>query len=223
MPCKLKNHQYKDPVAKPPTEKKHARIADAHESTRKRLEETLSKDHDDHIAEKGFHSLSHHNLVHKFVPMLQAIKNLDATAAVGDIVKDDSGSKAVFTEQGSSASQMKAAKVMDVIARPPDFAGQAADAVPAYTGKYERRSEIAEKSRVMMSTTTEVWANIQDPLVLLERQSEWSPTRRPLVGETMGKVPLGLGWENDDYIAEEGTILCVIIILCSNLFQCPRQ
>ena len=31
----------------------------------------------------------------------------------GDIVKDDSGSYAVFTEQGSSASQMTAAKVMD--------------------------------------------------------------------------------------------------------------
>ena len=35
----------------------------------------------------------------------------------GDTVKDDSGSCAVFTEQGSSASQMTAAKVMDVIAR----------------------------------------------------------------------------------------------------------
>ena len=35
----------------------------------------------------------------------------------GDIVKDDSGVYAVFTEQGSSASQMTAAKVMDVIAR----------------------------------------------------------------------------------------------------------
>ena len=34
----------------------------------------------------------------------------------GDIVKDDSGAYAVFTEQGSSASQMTAAKVMDVIA-----------------------------------------------------------------------------------------------------------
>ena len=54
----------------------------AHESTRERLEGTLSKDHDDHIAEKGFHSLSHYNLAHKFVPMLQAIKNLDAIAAV---------------------------------------------------------------------------------------------------------------------------------------------
>ena len=33
----------------------------------------------------------------------------------GDVVKDDSGSYAVFTEQGSSASQMTAAKVMDII------------------------------------------------------------------------------------------------------------
>ena len=37
----------------------------------------------------------------------------------GDIVKDDSGSYAVFTEQGTSASQMSAAKVMDVFARRP--------------------------------------------------------------------------------------------------------
>ena len=34
-----------------------------------------------------------------------------------DIVTDDSGSNAVFTEQGSSASQMTAAKVMDVICK----------------------------------------------------------------------------------------------------------
>ena len=45
-------------------------------------------------------------------------------------MKDDSGSHAVFTEQGSSASPMTAAKVMDIIARLP---GQAADAVSAYT------------------------------------------------------------------------------------------
>ena len=41
----------------------------------------------------------------------------------GDIVKDDSGSYAAFTEQGSSASQMTAAKVMDVTARRPYCAG----------------------------------------------------------------------------------------------------
>ena len=51
----------------------------------------------------------------------------------GDIVKDDSGSYAVFTEQGSSASQMTAAKVMDIISRLPGCAGQAADAISGYT------------------------------------------------------------------------------------------
>ena len=48
-------------------------------------------------------------------------------------MKDDSGACAVFTEEGSSASQMTAAKVMDVIARLPDCAGQAADAMSAKT------------------------------------------------------------------------------------------
>ena len=51
----------------------------------------------------------------------------------GDIVKDDSGSYAVFNEQGSSASQMTAANVMDIISRLPGCAGQAADAISDYT------------------------------------------------------------------------------------------
>ena len=51
----------------------------------------------------------------------------------GDIVKDDSGSYAVSTEQGSSASQMTAAKIRDIISRLPGCDGQAADAVSAYT------------------------------------------------------------------------------------------
>ena len=38
----------------------------------------------------------------------------------GDIVKDDFRAYTVFSEQGSSASQMTAAKAMDVIAREPD-------------------------------------------------------------------------------------------------------
>ena len=42
----------------------------------------------------------------------------------GDIVKDDSGSCAVFTEQGLSASQMTAVKVMDIMSRLPGCAGQ---------------------------------------------------------------------------------------------------
>ena len=53
----------------------------------------------------------------------------------GDIVKDDSGSYAVSTEQGSSASQMTAAKVMDIYIQTACFrrTEQAADAVSAHT------------------------------------------------------------------------------------------
>ena len=48
-------------------------------------------------------------------------------------MKDDSDSYVVFTEQGSSASQMTAVKVLDVIARLLGCAGQASDPVSAYT------------------------------------------------------------------------------------------
>ena len=48
-------------------------------------------------------------------------------------MKDDSGTYAVFTEQGSSASQMMTAKAMCVIARLPDCDGQAVDAASACT------------------------------------------------------------------------------------------
>ena len=67
-------------------------------------------------------------------------------------MKDDSGSYAVFTEQGSSASQMTAVKVMDIMSRLPGCAGQAADAVSAYTQvKNGRCSKIVENSKVSLS------------------------------------------------------------------------
>ena len=70
----------------------------------------------------------------------------------GDSVIDDSGAFAVFTEQGSSASQMTAAKVMDVSARLPGCDGQAADAISAYTRvKIGGRSQIAQNSNVRLS------------------------------------------------------------------------
>ena len=56
-----------------------------------------------------------------------------------DIVKDDFGSYALFTEQRSSASQMTAAKVMDIISRLPGCARQAADAVCACIPKQKWR------------------------------------------------------------------------------------
>ena len=70
----------------------------------------------------------------------------------GDMVKHDSGSYAAITEQGSSASQMTAAKVMDIKSRMSGCAGQAADAVSAYTQvKMEDAPKIMENSRIGMS------------------------------------------------------------------------
>ena len=145
---------------------KFACILEASESTRMRMEESPPNHHEDQIAGRGDNSLQHCNLVHKFIPMPQAMKIPAAKAAVdkeweklekipvwnltkvrnksevieeartkgakvhfaslmdichlknaeletkhqkykslrGDIVKDDSGSYAVFTEQGSSSS-----------------------------------------------------------------------------------------------------------------------
>ena len=179
---------------------KLACILEADESTRMRMGNSIPHHHEDHIAGKGENSLQHYNLVHKFIPMPQAMNIPAAKAAVdkeweklekisawnltkvrsktevidearasgatvhfaslmdichlknaeleakhqkykgrvvlrGDIVKDDSGSYAVFTEQGSSASQMTAAKVMDIISILPGCDGQAADAISAYAGR----------------------------------------------------------------------------------------
>ena len=96
-----------------------------------------------------------------------------------DTVKDDSGSYEVFTEQGSSASQITAAKVMDIISRWPGCAGQAADAVSAYTQvKMKVAPQLLE---IPMSERPDIWirlpkhkwpkswSSMEDPVVPLER------------------------------------------------------
>ena len=55
---------------------------EASESTRLRMEESLPNYHEDHIAGKGDNSLQHYNLVHKFIPMPQAMKIPAAKAVV---------------------------------------------------------------------------------------------------------------------------------------------
>ena len=81
----------------------------------------------------------------------------------GDIVKDDSGSYAVFTEQVFSVSQMTAAKIMDIISRLPGCDGQAADAVSAYTQvkmedahKLSKKYQIGVSRHLYSSTTTQL-------------------------------------------------------------------
>ena len=97
-------------------------------------------------------------------------------------MKDVSGSYAVFTEQGSSASQMTAAKVMDIISRFPGCPGQAADAVSAYTQvkmenapKFCLKKKIPNRSvpdiwiRLPRHTWPKSWSSMEDPVVPLER------------------------------------------------------
>ena len=216
MPCKIMKNCGSGGSDKNKT--KLACILEANESTRMRMGNSIpSNHHEDHIAGKGNNSLQHYNLVHKFIPVPQAMKIPAAKTAVdkeceklkkisawnltqvrskkevideartncakvhfaslmdichlknaeletkhqkykgrvvlrGDIVKDDSGSYAVFTEQGSSASQMTAAKVMDIISRMPGCDGQAVDAISAYTQvKSGRCSQFIENSKIGMS------------------------------------------------------------------------
>ena len=51
-------------------------------SPRQRLESSLQKDHEDHIAGKGFNSMTHYNLVHKFILLPQTMKIPDVKVAV---------------------------------------------------------------------------------------------------------------------------------------------
>ena len=123
----------------------------------------------------------------------------------GDIVKDDSGAFAFFTEQGSSPSQMTAGKVMDLIARLPDCDGQAADAVSAYTQvKLEDAPRLLRipKSecpdvliRLPRHTWPKSWANIEDPVVLLERNLYGHPFAGLLWEIQFEETLLKLGWE----------------------------
>ena len=119
--------------------------------------------------------------------------------------KDDSGSYAVFTEQGSSASQMTAAKIMDIISRLPGCDGQAADAVSAYTQvKIEDAHKLLKvpKSecpdiwiRLPRHKWPKSWSSMEDPVVLLERNLYGHPLAGLLWERQFEKILLQHGWE----------------------------
>ena len=66
---------------------KYACIVEAYESMRKRMEGSLHKNHEDNIAAKGINSLSHYNLVHKFIPMPHARKITECQGSSGKMWK----------------------------------------------------------------------------------------------------------------------------------------
>ena len=123
----------------------------------------------------------------------------------GDIVKDDSGSCAVFTEQGSSASQMTFAKIMDIISRLPGCDGQAADAVSAYTlFKMEDAHKLLKIPqsecpdfwiRLPRHKWPKSWSSMEDPVVPLERNVYGHPLAGLLSERQFEKILLKHGWE----------------------------
>ena len=60
----------------------YACIGEADESMRIRMEGAPHRYHEDHITAKGMNSVTHYSLVHKFIPMPQAMKIPAAKAAV---------------------------------------------------------------------------------------------------------------------------------------------
>ena len=53
----------------------NACIVEADENKRKRMEGSLRKYHEGHIARKGMNSSSRYKIVHKFIPMPQTMKS----------------------------------------------------------------------------------------------------------------------------------------------------
>ena len=103
---------------------------------------------------------------------------------------------AVFTEQGSSASQMTAAKVMDIISRLPGCAGQATDAVSAYIHvkmeDAQKLLKIPNQNVRCMDTSSKTWMTEVVGIYWGSCCSSWTkltrtPTRRALVGKTVRK------------------------------------
>ena len=75
MPCKTTVNCRRETCSSIEKRKtQNACIVDADESMRIRLEGVPQRYHEDHITAQGVNSLSHHNLVHEFIPMFRALK-----------------------------------------------------------------------------------------------------------------------------------------------------
>ena len=81
MPCKIMKKNCGSGASNK-INTKLACILEADESTRMRMGNSIPHHHEDHIAGKGENSLQHCNLVHKFIPMPQAMKIPAAKEAV---------------------------------------------------------------------------------------------------------------------------------------------
>ena len=91
----------------------------------------------------------------------------------GDTVRDNSGHFAVFSEQGTSASHLAAAKFIDAIARFPGNDGSDSDAIGAYTQVPLKELEDSEGIETWISLPKnrrpESWSKFKDPVCKLVR------------------------------------------------------
>ena len=116
----------------------------------------------------------------------------------GDIVTDDSGSYAIFTEQGSSASQMTAAKIMDIISRLPGCDGQAADAVSAKTQvRWKMLTNCFKKSKIGVSRHLDSSTTTQMAKIMVQYWRPSRSSRKGSVRSSSGRTIMGKAiWEN---------------------------
>ena len=76
--CKLQSDKYRETCRTVEEHKtKYACIVEADVSMRKRMEGSLHKNLEDHIAGQELNSLRHYNLVRKFILMPQALNSLE--------------------------------------------------------------------------------------------------------------------------------------------------
>ena len=124
----------------------------------------------------------------------------------GDIVKDDSGSYAVFTEQGSSASQMTAAKSHGHHIKATRLRRTSSGrSIRVYPGQNGRCSVIIENSKVRMSRYLDSSTKTQMAKIMVQygrsSRSGWtesvrSSSDRTILGTTIReRVLLEHGWE----------------------------
>ena len=123
MPCKIMKNCGSGASNKFKT--KLACILEACESARLRMGESLPNHHEDHVAGKGNNSLQHYHLVHKFIPMPQAMKIPAEKEAVDkewvklekisawDLTKVKS-KKDVIDEARASGAKVHFASLMDI-------------------------------------------------------------------------------------------------------------
>ena len=74
VPCKIMKSNKNVGVVHPTKTTKFACFLEASDSKRLRMGESLPTHYEDHIAGRGNNSLQHYNLVHKFMPVHQAMK-----------------------------------------------------------------------------------------------------------------------------------------------------